>query len=99
MVMGILLLGLVDDGPVRSGGPAPRTNDPGPLRHGVAEFRRNGRRPVPARAGCQRIMQVVEPWAPVGWAEDAGASSVEGEAEVTTAKEGADETPPIPGVG
>ncbi len=42
--------------------------------------------------------KVVEPWAPIGWPEDDG-SSVEGEAEVTTAKDGADETPPIPGVG
>lgn len=42
--------------------------------------------------------EVVTPWAPVGWAEES-ASSVEEVAEVSVARDGADETPPTPGVG
>ncbi|MFN8485527.1 MAG: NAD(P)H-dependent oxidoreductase subunit E [Anaerolineae bacterium] len=41
---------------------------------------------------------VVEPWAPVGWTEES-ASLLAEVAEVSVATDGADETPPTPGVG
>lgn len=55
---------------------------------------RAGEMPLPNLA----TTEVVTPWAPIGWTEES-ATPLDEVAEVSAARNGADETPPTPGVG